>query len=282
MATAHKRLWLCADDYGISPGVDTAIRDLVARGRLNATSAMMPAPSFDRTAAAALDALNADHKRVAIGLHVTLTGPFKPLTRDFRPLVDGAFPLLPDMLKRAVLRRLHAPSLDAEIAAQITAFIDAFGRPPDFIDGHQHVQLFPQVRDAVLSTAKRLAPDAWLRQCGRVTPLITRFADPKAILLDVLSHGFRRRAAALGLSTNPAFAGTYAFSADADFATLFPRFLQDLPDGSLVMCHPGTVDDELRRLDPLTDLREREYAYFTGDDFPHALAAQGMALAQPS
>ena len=34
------------------------------------------------------------------------------------------------------------------------------------------------------------------------------------------------------------------------------------------MCHPGLVDAELERLDPLTTLREREYAYFCGDAFP--------------
>ena len=28
-------------------------------------------------------------------------------------------------------------------------FIEAFGRPPDFLDGHQHVHLLPQVRDAL-------------------------------------------------------------------------------------------------------------------------------------
>ena len=39
------------------------------------------------------------------------------------------------------------------------------------------------------------------------------------------------------------------------------------------------VDTELRRLDPLTDLREREYAYFVADDFPRLLAAHGIALA---
>ena len=31
-------IWLCADDYGIAPGVSKAIRDLVARGRLHATT----------------------------------------------------------------------------------------------------------------------------------------------------------------------------------------------------------------------------------------------------
>ena len=33
---APRRIWLCADDYGLSPGVNRAIRDLIERGRLNA------------------------------------------------------------------------------------------------------------------------------------------------------------------------------------------------------------------------------------------------------
>ena len=40
----RRRIWLCADDFGISPAVNTAIRDLVVRRRLNATSAMVVAP----------------------------------------------------------------------------------------------------------------------------------------------------------------------------------------------------------------------------------------------
>jgi predicted glycoside hydrolase/deacetylase ChbG (UPF0249 family) len=243
---------------------------------------MVVAPSFDRAAATALAALNSGATRAAIGLHVTLTGPFKPIGGGFRPLVDGAFPPLGSMLQRAVLRRLDLAALQTEVALQLQAFIQAFGRAPDFVDGHQHVHLFPQVRDAVLAAVRQAAPDAWLRQCGRNTPFVTRFADHKALLLDVLSSAVRRRAAAVGIKTNTAFAGTYDFRDDADFAVLFPRFLQDLPDGGLVMCHPGFVDDELRRLDPLTDLREREHAFFVSDAFPSVLAAHGIALARPA
>jgi hypothetical protein len=45
------------------------------------------------------------------------------------------------------------------------------------------------------------------------------------------------------------------------------------------MCHPGFVDAELQRLDPLTTLREKEYTFFAGDGFPAMLAAHGVALA---
>jgi len=273
------RIWLCADDYGISPSVNAAIRDLVVRGRINAASVMVVAPSFHRAEAFALSALNAVAPRVAIGLHLTLTAPYRPLSGGFAPLRDGAFLSLESLLVRAVLRSLKSDALAAEIARQICAFVEHFGRAPDFIDGHQHVQLFPQVRDAVLAVAKREAPDAWVRQCGRAAAAPRDLGDRKGVLIDLLSRGFRRRAAALGVRTNPAFAGTYAFHGRADFAAMFPRFLECLPDDSVVMCHPGFVDAELQRLDPLTTLREQEYAFFIGDSFPGLLARHGVALA---
>jgi hypothetical protein len=274
-----RSIWLCADDYGISPSVNAAIRDLLVRGRINATSVMVVAPSFHRAEAHALQALNTTARRVAIGLHVTLSTPFRPLSDGFRPLRNGTFPPLPALLMRACLRLLDADALTAEIARQVRAFVEHFGCPPDFIDGHQHVQLFPQVREALLMVARREAPAAWVRQCGRVQPFVRALDDRKGLLLDILSRGFRRRAAALGVRTNPAFAGTYTFRDRADFADTFPQFLDGLPDGSVVMCHPGFVDPELEKLDPLTTLREQEYAFFVQDSFPNLLTRHGVALA---
>jgi predicted glycoside hydrolase/deacetylase ChbG (UPF0249 family) len=46
----------------------------------------------------------------------------------------------------------------------------------------------------------------------------------------------------------------------------------------LIMCHPGFVDAELQRLDPLTTLREHEYAFLAGETFPDLLASHGVAL----
>lgn len=273
-----RRIWVCADDYGISPAVDAAIRDLVVRERINATSVMVAAPSFQQSEARALSALNAGMQRVAVGLHVTLTAPFRPLSDGFAPSRDGAFHSLGSMLMRASLHSLKPSALVAEVARQLRAFVDHFGRTPDFIDGHQHVHLFPQVRDAVLKVAKQDAPHAWVRQCGRVPPFAYRIGDRKGLLLDVLSRTFRRRATEAGVRTNPAFAGTYDYGDQADFAAMFPRFLDQMPDGGVIMCHPGFVDAELQRLDPLTTLREQEYAYFIDDGFPDLLARHDIAL----
>lgn len=278
MAEALRTIRICADDYGLAPGVNRAILDLLDAGRINATSVMVLPASFDAAAVAALDAIRTRRPTIHVGLHVTLTAPFAAMTAGW-PSPGRRFMPVKETLMASLARRLDAGALAAEIRAQFEAFEAAFGRPPDFIDGHQHVHLFPQIRDAVLLAAREGAPLAWLRQCGRAGSWTGRFADRKGLLLDMLSVAFRRRAARAGIATNTAFAGTYDFDGDADFAALFPRFLDSLPDGGLAMCHPGFVDAELERLDPLTGLREREYAYFMTDSFPRMLAEKNIALA---
>lgn len=275
---APRRIWLCADDYGISPGVNRAIRDLIERGRLNATSVMVVGPAIGRDEVDALRAAAATSPRCAIGLHVTLTAPFRPLTMHFQPVDGGLFLSFPKLLRAGLLRRLDPEIIRAELMVQFSAFSDMFGRAPDFVDGHQHAQLFPQVRDAFLAAVQEAAPNAWVRQGGRNQALVQRLAAPKALFLDILSAQFRTRALRAGLAFNPAFAGAYDFSRQPDFGSLMRQFLDGLPDGGLIMCHPGFVDETLVSLDRLTVQRENEHAFLGGEDFPRLLAANKVTL----
>ena len=276
---APRRIWLCADDYGISPGVNRAIRDLIGRGRLNATSVMVVGPSIGRDEVSALAAAAAASPRCAIGLHVTLTAPFRPLTMHFKPLDGGMFLPFPKLLRAGLLRRLDREIIRAELMVQLAAFREMFGRAPDFVDGHQHAQLFPGVREAFLAAVKDAAPNAWVRQGGRRQPLARRLGAPKALVLDILSAQFRRRASRAGIAFNPGFAGAYDFSRQPDFSALMRQFLDGLPEGGLIMCHPGFVDDTLIDLDPFTGQREHEHAFLGGEDFPPLLAANNVTLA---
>jgi chitin disaccharide deacetylase len=277
-AAPPRRIWLCADDYGLSPGVNRAIRDLIGRGRLNATSAMMVGPAIGRDEVSALKTVAAASPRCAIGLHATLTAPFRPLTMHFQPIDGGMFLRFPKLLRAGFMRRLDPEIIHAELIVQLTAFHDMFGRAPDFVDGHQHVQLFPQVRDAFLAAVKQAAPNAWVRQGGRRQPLARRLGAPKALLLDMLSAQFRNRASRARIAFNPGFDGAYDFSRQPDFGALMRRFLEALPEGGVIMCHPGFVDDTLVSLDPLTVQREHEHAFLGGEDFPHLLAANKVTL----
>ena len=277
-AATPRRFWLCADDYGISPGVNRAIRDLIERGRLNATSVMVVGPAIGRDEVSSLQAAAAKSPRCAIGLHATLTAPFRPLTMHFQPIEGGQFPAFPKLLRAGLLRRLDPEIIHAELMVQLAAFSELFGRPPDFVDGHQHAQLFPQVRDGFLAAVRQAAPGAWVRQGGRDLPLAQRLGAPKALVLDILSAQFRKRATRAGIAFNPGFAGAYDFSQSPDFGALMGRFLDRLPEGGLVMCHPGFVDDILVGLDPLTTQRESEYAFLAGEHFPPLLTLNKVTL----
>jgi predicted glycoside hydrolase/deacetylase ChbG (UPF0249 family) len=138
--------------------------------------------------------------------------------------------------------------------------------------------LFPQVRDAFLRAVKEVAPGAWVRQGGRLQPLAKRLGAPKALVLDLLSAQFRKRAARAGIPFNPAFAGAYDFTKSPDFGALMRQFIENLPEQGLVMCHPGFVDETLVSLDPLTTQREAEHAFLAGDLFPPLLAANNVTL----
>ena len=97
-------------------------------------------------------------------------------------------------------------------------------------------------------------------------------------MLDILSTQFRTRAAREELAFNPAFAGAYDFSKAVDFGALMPRFLDAMPEGGVVMCHPGLVDDVLIGLDPFTHQREREYEFLRSEAFLPLLAANDLTL----
>ncbi|MBL8569237.1 MAG: ChbG/HpnK family deacetylase [Phreatobacter sp.] len=264
-----KRLILCADDYALAPGVSRAIRELVAAGRLNATSVMTPGPDLAAEAEALLAAAPPGFQ---IGLHVTLTGGLTPLAA---PDLPAFWPSIAPLMAAAFLRRLDRAAVAAEIGAQFGAFRSALGRAPDFVDGHQHAHLLPGIRDLVLDAAKRHAPYAWVRQCrgphGAGQGL-------KGRIIAGLSGGLARAAAARGIATNPAFSGAYDFARAGTFPAIFRGFLPALPDGSLVMVHPGHVDAALKRVDPVHEPRERELAYLAGDAFPQDLAAAGFSL----
>jgi chitin disaccharide deacetylase len=275
---APRHVWLCADDYGISPGVNRAIRDLIARGRLNATSVMVVGPAIGRDEVAALKEIAAESPRCAIGLHVTLTAPFRPLTMHFRPVNGGLFLPFPRLMLAGFMRRLDPEIIQSEVRMQLAAFVDLVGRAPDFVDGHQHVQVYPQVRDAFLAAVRDAAPQAWVRQSGRMRP-VRSLRAPKALILDLLSAEFRRRAARAELAFNPGFAGAYDFSGQPDFGVLMRGFLQGLPEHGVVMCHPGFVDEVLTGLDPFTVQREHEHAYLAGERFPELLRMNNVTLA---
>ncbi len=272
-----KRIVICADDYNIAPGVSKAIRDLVAKGRLNATSVMTIFPGLEDEAKALAD--TPSPAPIQIGLHLTLSGGFAPLVSPPMVTHDGKLPDMMALLSPLSLLKISRNSVALEIEAQIAAFERAFGRLPDYVDGHQHCQLMPAIRKTFVQTVAKLAPKAWVRQCAPARTSALLSADNKSRVIGTLSLGLARMAKRAGLAVNPSFSGAYAFEGRETFAELFPRFLDELTDGGVVMVHPGIIDGTLRDRDKLVDRREEEYSLLGSEAFHVAMKDAGAVLA---
>ena len=271
---------LCADDYALSPGVSQGILELIGRGRLSATGCMTVSPFWPDLA----PRLHPWADQVDVGLHLTLTDhpPLGPMPR-LAP--GGRLPPLGTLLRLALARRLDAGEIAAEVARQIGRFREAFGGPPAFIDGHQHVHLLPVVRGAVLAAAHAL-PGCWLRDCWEPPSAILRrnVSPVKAMIIAGLGFALHRRIGRDRLPANGGFRGIYDFSGREPFAGLMARFLTPAASGTarppLIMVHPGFPDDALRRVDPVTDQRQVEYDFLAGAAFGRLLRQTDAVVAR--
>ena len=270
---------LCADDYGIAPGVGQAIRHLLALGRLSATSCMSASPYWPAEAKALLPLGAA----ADIGLHLTLTDQ-RPLGAMRQLTAEGRLPSIKRMICLAYAHRLEGGDIKAELTRQLDRFEAELGRPPAFLDGHQHVHQLPTVREAVIELYReRLARHGtYVRYCDEAlwTILRRRTHVGEALVISRLGRSFARRARALGIPGNRGFSGVHDFAGRIPYARLFPHFLERVGPGALVMAHPGISDAALAAADRVTSQREEEYRYFLSDGFAAQLAKAGVRVAR--
>ncbi len=269
---------LCADDYGLTPGVNAAILDLCACGRLSAVSALVAAPAWREGAAA----LRAAGVRVEIGLHLAFT-EFPPLT-GASSLAPSGKPRGQRSLLAAALRRALTPGdIAREIERQVSVFADATGRLPDFVDGHQHVHQFPGIARAVVEALAALAPAhrPWLRVCADSLGAIRRRGQGLAAALSAAAAGraLRRLARARGVPVNDGISGFYDVRRAASYAGIFPHFLNAMGPRHLVVCHPGHCAGEAERRAPWMACREHEFAFLAGPEFAELCVRAGVRIA---
>ncbi|KQN19411.1 hypothetical protein ASE86_13100 [Sphingomonas sp. Leaf33] len=264
-----RRLILCSDDFAFSRGVSDTIAGLAREGKLNAIGCMTAMPGWAEDSVL----LRGLPPHVEIGLHLTLTEE-RPITAMPGHAPQGIMPTIDTVTRRAGQGALPLAEIACEVTAQFDAFIGAMGRPPAFVDGHQHSHVLPGIRRIVLAETARRAPDAWLRDCtDRLSAMLARPFRGKAIGSAYHSRGFRRDAARLGLATNDSFAGHYDFA--RDYAAILPLFLRRPGHRHLVMCHPGAGE---RAGDTIAAARPREAAGLRATDIRDMAAREGLAF----
>lgn len=253
------RFVLCADDFALTEGVSRSILHLLALGKLSATGAMTNRPHWRRLAGE----LSVFSDRADLGLHLNLTCA-APLGVMGRLAPGGELPKLGELARAAVASATVRSEIAAEIARQLDAFEDALGRPPDFVDGHQHVHVLPGVRGAVLRAIQRRYREGslYVRDPADSAAAIRArgVAVGKALVIAGLALGLHSQALRRGIRVNRGFSGVSPFDPARDFTADLQRFLIRPGPAHLVMCHPGFVDAELMALDPVVATRPQEHA----------------------
>lgn len=277
MTRTLKPIVVCADDYGMSGGICDAIESLIARRRLSATGAMTGLPAWKRRGQGLRELVC--EAPADVGLHLTLTEQ-APLTTAPGIAVGGRLPTIGRLIRQSLAGALPAQAVREELQAQLDAFEDVWGAPPDFIDGHQHAHLLPGIRGVVIEEIRVRYADTgiWLRSCAEPPASAARrgIGLGKALTIGALGMGLHGAAKRAGVSTNDSFRGLYDFSDRLPYREVFRASLAGPGERILVHCHPGRVDDELRALDPLLEPRERELAYLASDACGEDLDAAGL------
>lgn len=261
-----KRVILCADDYAQDAAVTRGILALLDRDRLSATSVMVLSPRWARDAVP----LREYRGRASIGLHLDWTSPFAREHGHGRSLAG--------VMTLSVLRLLDRAKVRAVIERQLDAFEACWQDAPDHVDGHQHVQQFPVIREALIEAVVRRYPQRrpWLRisrDFARPTIKSRLIAALGADTLERLSHRHE-------LPCASSLGGIYGFDLNvAAYTARLQEWLAAAPAGAVIMCHPAAGDrDPGEREDGIATARCREYEHLASAAFAHSLQAAGVTL----
>ena len=260
-----KQLVLCADDFAMHEAASRDIAELGADGRISATSAMVLSPRWGIDVSLLRDLRG----RMDVGLHLDWTSDFACAVGHGRALGG--------LMRQALLGGMDPRAARVVIERQLDAFEAQWKAPPDHIDGHQHVQQFAGIRQALVAAVAKRYP-------GRKPYIrVSRIADAQAgfkgrVITAMGAAALEKLASGAGIPVLAPLTGVYDFSRrGGTYAEHMDAWLRALPDRALMMCHPATHIEEG---DEIGAARMWEFDYLSSGGFPAVLSQAQVRLAR--
>jgi len=179
---------------------------------------------------------------------------------------------------RALSRQLNPASVRACIEHQLDLFEAHWHAAPDHVDGHQHVQQFPVIREALVEVLARRYPagqQPWLR----ISRPLASAGDLKAWVIGAMgARALQKLAQQAGIPCSQWLTGIYGFDGDAaQFAQRMDTWLQEAKGqaGVVLMCHPGLPLPHPD--DSIAAARAQEFQVLQSDLLPQLLQKQGVS-----
>ena len=262
---ALRRVSVCADDFAVNSSASSGIAKLAALGRLSATSVMVLSPRW----AVDVALLSELRGRIDVGLHLDWTSEFAVATGHGMSL--GA------AMARALLGRFGRESVQPVIERQLDLFEAHWQAPPDYVDGHQHVQQFAGIREALLALLAQRYGKQTVKPYLRVSRSPPGLADLKSrVIAKMGANAIESIARSQGIYCARGLFGIYDFAGDGRrYAALMRRWLSSVPSGAIIMCHPALAAEPG---DVIGSARVQEYRYLASRAFADDLRHAGVAL----
>src|SRR3989440_7204766 len=256
-----------ADDFGLAPGVTQGILELAQCGAVTSTSTMINLPGSKEAVAAARGA------GLDMGLHLNICLGAPLLSPEAVPSLvapNGRFVRADVITRRRFAGQLRLDEVEREWSAQIESFL-ACGVRPSHLDSHCHLHAYPGLYRLTMRLAVRYGIPGVRRACAGLI-----YHAPH-----VPGLGRVLRSAPLNSATpyQPDHFSVLSWMGFVRDARPLEALLHALPPCvTELVCHPGHVDDELRRVDTLTTPRAREWLALSRPAFHAFLAREGIRL----
>jgi chitin disaccharide deacetylase len=266
-----KHLILNADDFAFNAAVSRGIVTLAQQGRLTATSAMTLSPRWATDAPALAEVRN----QIDVGLHLDWTSTLA--------IQAGHGRSLPAAMLKAVLGGFSQVEARAVIERQVDAFERVWQAPPSHIDGHQHVQQFRGIREALVEVMVQRYADLPVDQKPylRISQDPTGQGDLKSKVIAGLGANTTKNIAAQAYIT-PArgLFGVYNFKNNGkSYSQHMQNWLTQAPVGCIIMCHPANGKPEGGdAADDIAPARQWEFDYLASSAFADDLAKAQVSL----
>jgi len=273
MANGHpsgKRVIVCADDFAVHAAASLGIVALARAGRISATSVMVLSPRWPQDVPLLQDL----PQPIDVGLHLDWTS-------EFAIAAGHGMTLYAAMLNAALGgfgRGAAAAQTRAVIERQLDAFEAQWRAPPDYVDGHQHVQQFAGIREALVQTLiKRYGAGPGAMPYLRISRAPADHTDLKSRIIAAMgAAALEKLAAQAGLPMATDLLGIYDFAGDQSrYSGLMEGWLKAAPQRSIIMCHPAQA---LAQQDAIGAARLQEFNYLSGAQFPAALERASVRI----
>lgn len=241
-----KRIVLGSLDYGLSFGVDRALRQLLELGHLSAVGCLVATDLWSRDYKPLKDLCAKLGTRAMTGLTLALSGDrVLPMTGRMQQLRGGEMPSKGWIARRAAFHLLPDEILAEELRAQIQAYTGRMEAEPQFIALRDGLMQYREVRRLVLKA---------IEAAGLATHPLLISGDPDSRRFNRLKRELAHKGYTI-LPRGPALPET----ADSEeLHRLLHSHFDGLPDMTFIPCIPGEVDDRLRRDEPKPKLAIRE------------------------